>query len=64
MIKTILRLILMVRFITFSPKTRFILKVSLKKISSFLLWIVKYEDRGKWIIGKASWMQTQILKLS
>ena len=61
MIKTIFRLIylnLMVGFITFSPKTRFILGVSLKQISSFLLWTVKYEEREKWIIDKPNWIPT------
>ena len=64
MFKTIFRLILlilMVGFITISPRTRFIVGVSLKQISSFLLWTVKYEDREKWIIGKPSWLPTQIL---
>ena len=60
MFKTIFRLILlilMVGFITISPRTRFIVGVSLKQISSFLLWTVKYEDREKWIIDKPSWIQ-------
>ena len=64
MFKTILRLILlilMVGFITISPRTRFIVGVSLKQISSFLLWTVKYEDREKWIMDKPSWLPTQIL---
>ena len=64
MFKTILRLILlilMVGFITISPRTRFIVGVSLKQISSFLLWTVKYEDREKWIMNKPSWLPTQIL---
>ena len=64
MFKTIFRLILlilMVGFITFSPRTRFIIGVSLKQISSFLLWTVKYEDREKWIMDKPSWLPTQIL---
>ncbi len=64
MFKTILRLILlilMVGFITISPRTRFIVGVSLKQISSFLLWTVKYEDREKWIMDKPSWLPNQIL---
>ena len=64
MFKTILRLILlilMVGFITLSPRTRFIVGVSLKQISSFLLWTVKYEDREKWIMDKPSWLPTQVL---
>ena len=64
MFKTIIRLILlilMVGFITISPRTRFIVGVSLKQISSFLLWTVKYEDREKWIMDKPSWLPTQIL---
>ena len=57
MFKTIFRLILlisMVGFITLSPRTRLIVGVSLKQISSFLLWTVKYEDREKWIMDKPS----------
>ena len=64
MFKTIIRLILlilMVGFITISPRTRFIVGVSLKQISSFILWTVKYEDREKWIMDKPSWLPTQIL---
>ena len=64
MFKTIFRLILltlMVGLITFSPRTRFIVGISLKQISSFLLWTVKYEDREKWIMDKPSWLPTQIL---
>ena len=64
MFKTIFRLILlilMVGFIIISPRTRFIVGVSLKQISSFLLWTVKYEDREKWIMDKPSWLPTQIL---
>ena len=67
MIKTTFRLIvliLMVGFITISPRTRFIVGVSLKQISSFLLWTVKYEDREKWIIDKPKWIPIQILKPS
>ena len=64
MFKTIFRLILlilMVGFITISPRTRFIVGVSLKQISSFLLWTVKYEDREKWIMDKPSLLPTQVL---
>ena len=64
MFKTIVRLILlilMVGFITNSPRTRFIVGVSLKQISSFLLWTFKYEDREKWIMDKPSWLPSQIL---
>ncbi len=64
MFKTIFRLILlilMVGFITISPRTRFIVGVSLKQISSFLLWTVKYEDREQWIMDKPNWLPTQVL---
>ena len=67
MFKTIFRLILlilMVGFITISPRTRFIVGVSLKQISSFLLWTVKYKDREKWIIDKPSWIPSQRLNPS
>ena len=64
MIKATFRLIvfiLIVGFITISPRTRFIVGESLKQISSFLLWTFKYEDREKWIMDKPSWLPTQIL---
>ena len=67
MIKGIFKLILLILlfgFISISPKTRHIVGLSLKQISSFLLWTVKYEDRGKWIIDKPSWIPSQKLNLS
>jgi len=57
-------LILLLVFLSISPKTRYMLGISLKQISSFLLWTVKYEDRGKWIIDKPRWIPTQKLKPS
>ncbi len=67
MIKGTFKLILLILvfvFISISPKTRYLVGISLKQISSFLLWTVKYEDREKWIIDKPSWMPSQILKPS
>ena len=55
MFKRIL-LILLFGFISISPKTRYLVGISLKQISSFILWNVKHEDREKWIIDKPSWM--------
>ena len=43
-------LILLVGFISIRSKTRYMVDISLKQISTFLLWTVKYEDREKWII--------------
>ena len=63
MFKLIL-LILLVGFVSISPKTRYLVGISLKKISSFLLMSVKYEDREKWIIDKPSWISNQKLKPS
>ena len=40
-------LILLFGFISISPKTRYLVSITLKEISSFLLWTVKYEDREK-----------------
>ena len=60
MFKLIL-LILFFGFISISPKTRYLVGISLKQISSFLLWTVKYEDREKWIIDKPSWVFDQNL---
>jgi hypothetical protein len=57
-------LILLFGFISISPKTRYMVGISLKQISSFLLWTVKHEDREKWIIEKPSWIPRQKLKQS
>ena len=57
-------LILLFGFISLSPKTRYIVGISFKHISSFLLWTVEYEDRNKWIIDKPSWIPSQKLKTS
>ena len=59
MIKGMLKLIFLILFfgfISISPKTRYFVGITLKEISSFLLWTVKYEDREKWIIDKPSWI--------
>ena len=55
MIKGMFKLILLILlfgFISISPKTRYLVGISLKQISSSLLWTVKYEDKEKWIIDK------------
>ena len=57
-------LILLLGFISISPKTRYLVGISLKQISSFILWTVKYEAREKWIIDKPSWISSQKLKPS
>ena len=57
-------LIVLVGLVFISPKTRYIIGISLKQISSFLLWTVKYEDREKWIIDKPSWIPTPKIKPS
>ena len=65
MIKGIFKLILLILlfgFISISPKTRYLVGITLKEISSFLLWTVKFEDREKWIIDKPSWIPSQTLK--
>ena len=67
MIKVLFKLILLILFfgfISISPKTRYLVGISLKQISSFLLWTVKYEDREKWILDKPSWIPSQKLKPS
>ena len=64
MIKGMFKLILLILlfgFISISPKTRYLVGITLKEISSFLLWTVKYEDREKWIIDKPSWIPSQNL---
>ena len=67
MIKGIFRLILLILlfgFVLIIQKTRYMAGISLKQISSFLLWTVTYEDREKWIIDKPSWIPSQKLKAS
>jgi len=67
MIKFLFKLILsisLIGFISISPKTRYLVGISLKQISSFLLWTVKFEDREKWIIDKPSWIPSHKLKQS
>ena len=67
MIKGIFKLILLILlfgFISIRPKTRYLVGITLKEISSFLLWTVKYEDREKWIIDKPSWIPHQKLNPS
>jgi len=67
MIKGIFKLILLILlfgFISISPKTRYLVGITLKEISSFLLWTVKYEDREKWIRDKTSCIPSQKLKPS
>ena len=60
----IILLILLFGFISISPKTRYFVGISLKQISSFLLWTVKYEDREKWLIDKPNWIPNQKLQQS
>ena len=63
MLKLIL-LILLFGFISISPKTRYMVGITLKEISSLLLWTIKYDDKEKWIIDKPSWIPDQKLKPS
>ena len=55
-------LLLSFESISISPKKRYIVGISLKQISFFLLWTVKYQGRDKWIIDKPSWIPSQKLK--
>ncbi len=67
MIKSMFKLILLILlfgFISISPKTRYLVGITLKETSSFLLWTVKYEDREKWNIDKPSWIRSQTLNPS
>ena len=60
----LLLLILLFGFISLSPKIRYLVGITLKEISSFLLKTVKYKNREKWIIDKPSWIPSQKLKPS
>ena len=65
MIKGMFKLILIILlfgFISISPKTRYLVGITLKEISSFLLWTVKYDDREKWIINNLNSISNQKLK--
>jgi len=67
MIKTITKLVVLmfiIGFITVSPRTRYIVGLSLKQISSILLWTVKYDEKEKWMIDKPRWIPIKILKPS
>ena len=67
MIKGMFKLILLILlfgFISISPKTRYLVGITLKEISSFLLWTVKYEDREKWLINIPTWTPNQKLQPS
>ena len=67
MIKGMFKLILLILlfgFISISPKTRYLVGITLKEISSFLSWTIKYKDREKWIIDNPSWIPSQKLKPS
>ena len=66
MMNILLRILFLILFFAaiLSPKTRYMVGISLKQISSFLSWTVKYEDREKWIIDKPSWLPSQKLKPS
>ena len=67
MIKDMFKLILSILiygFMSISPKTRYLIGITVKEISSFLFWTVKYEDKEKWIIDKPSWIPDQKLKPS
>ena len=67
MIKGMFKLILLILLfglISVSPKTIYLVGITLKEISSFILWTVKYEDREKWIIDNPSWITSQKLKPS
>ena len=62
MIKGIFKLILLILLfgsISISPKTRYLVGITLKEISSFFLWTVQYEDREEWIIDKPNWIPDQ-----
>ena len=67
MIKGMLKIILLILlfgFISISPRTRYLVGITLKEISSFFLWTFKYEDKEKWIIDNPSLIPSQKLKPS
>ena len=67
MIKGMFKLVLLILlfgFISISPKTRYLVGISLKQISSLILRTVKYQDKEKWIRDQPSWIPNQKLKPS
>ena len=62
MIKSMFKIILLILifgFISKIEKTRYLVVISLKQISSFLLRTVNREDKEKSIIDKPSWINSQ-----
>ena len=60
MIKTNFKLIILISFVGFvtTAQEQYI-GLSLKQIYSFLLWIVKYEEREKWNTDNPNWIKSQ-----
>ena len=65
MIKGMFKLILLILlfgFISISPKTRYLVGISLKQISSSLSWTVRFEYEEELIIEKPNWILSKKLK--
>ena len=59
MIKSLFKLIfllIVIIFISISPKSRYLVGKSLKYISQILLWTVNEQNQDKWIIDKPNWL--------
>ena len=53
---------LVLGFISISPKSRYLIGISYKQISSFLLFTVKDEERGTWVMDKPLLVPMQKIK--
>ena len=54
----------LILFICISPRTRYMLGITFKRISVFLFWKVRYEENQKWIIDNLNLIKSQNLKPS
>ncbi len=60
MIKSFFKVILVIivmGFLSISPKSRYLIGNSLKYLSQILLWTVNIEDNDKWIKDRPNWFQ-------
>ncbi len=60
MIKSFFKVILLIivmGFLSISPKSRYLIGNSLKYLSQILLWTVNIEDNDKWIKDRPNWFQ-------
>ena len=55
----LISIILLVGFISISPKTRNLIGTSFKYLSKFVLSTVNNENKDKWLIDKPEWLNNK-----